>query len=287
MVSKSDIGKSGKPGRKRKRKPLVVHGNRVEVEVAAIAQEILDSRSVDIPTRSERLKNCTTVNGVKQMRGADYIPSTVSRRGGSGPRYTDKMMPAMCDLIRRLALLGATNKAIARVIHLHPDAFDDWVDKRDDLRAALNEGRAYADAAVAESMYHRAVGYEYEEREFQRQPVYGVDDDGKQIVTGYEMVNVKSVRKHEPANIGAMCFWLKNRTRLAFDIMRWRDKIDVDFGNVDMSTRITNINVDMSAEDAANAYRHMLDSGTYNGGGGDVQRDSVDDVQRDRDVDVE
>lgn len=63
-------------------------------------------------------------------------------------------------------------------------------------------GKSGADAKVERSLFKRALGYDYEETE----KVIEVDKDGNP-----KPAKIRTKKIHVPADVGAMCFWLKNR----------------------------------------------------------------------------
>ena len=75
---------------------------------------------------------------------------------------------------------------------------------------ALNEGKGVSDAKVIRSLYQRATGYEYTEEK----KIVEYDKDGN-----LKPVKVEKTTKHVPPDVGAQCFWLKNRQR-----DRWADR---------------------------------------------------------------
>lgn len=97
-----------------------------------------------------------------------------------------------------LALLGLTDKEIGDVLDIKEKTFQSWKRKYEALRVKLHEGRIGSLEKVADSLYHKAIGYSHPETKvFMYQ--------GK-IIT-------KEVIKHYPPDTGAACFILKNKTR--------------------------------------------------------------------------
>ena len=79
-----------------------------------------------------------------------------------------------------------------------------WKNTYPDFLEAINSGKQNADAMVAKSLFHRALGYSHKE------------DD---IRTCDNQVVITETTKHYPPDTTACIFWLKNRRR-----DQWRDK---------------------------------------------------------------
>jgi len=106
-------------------------------------------------------------------------------------------------IIRALAQAGHTNAEMAALLDVSSKCLWQWRDKYPEVRAALDDGKTVADQMVIDALYKRALGYEYEETE-----VKGVVDEHGQPIG---MKEVKKVKKQMAPDVGACCFWLKNR----------------------------------------------------------------------------
>jgi hypothetical protein len=100
--------------------------------------------------------------------------------------------------IRKLALLGATLAQIADFFEITESQLSTALANDERLRLAKQSGGIVADAAVAQSMYRRALGYNINEEK-----AFSYMGD----------VEVVTVVKHIPADVNAAKFWLKNRQR--------------------------------------------------------------------------
>jgi hypothetical protein len=124
-------------------------------------------------------------------------------KGGRPSLY----QPEYADLARKFCMLGATNDQLAVLLGVRsPSTIDEWIAKKSEFAEAVKAGRAVADANVADSLYHRALGYEHDSEE-----IHVIDK---------EVVRVP-VKKKYPPDATSMIFWLKNRRP---DL--WRDKIE-------------------------------------------------------------
>lgn len=79
-----------------------------------------------------------------------------------------------------------------------------WRDEHPEIAEAMRRGADDFDDEVEAALMRAAIGYDYEEE--------ALDKEGF----------VHKVKKHQPANITAMIFWLKNRKP-----EQWREKREV------------------------------------------------------------
>ena len=61
------------------------------------------------------------------------------------------------DLARKLCLLGAIDRDLARIFEVSVRTINNWKRQHPDFAAALKSGKAEADGAVAEALYRKAV----------------------------------------------------------------------------------------------------------------------------------
>ncbi|WGL98663.1 terminase [Arsenophonus sp. aPb] len=109
---------------------------------------------------------------------------------------------------RKICLLGATDKQIADFFEVSERTLNYWKKVHPEFLQSLKKGKILADAEVAESLYKKAIGFQYTEKKIR------IDSEGKKIVAIYE-------RQSLPDTI-AMFFWLKNRHS-----KYWREKKDI------------------------------------------------------------
>ena len=110
------------------------------------------------------------------------------------------------ELARKFALLGANDERLAFMFEVSIATISNWKNDHPEFLEALKEGKEYADANVANSLYHRALGYEHPE-------------DDIRAVNG-EIVITKTIKRYPP-DTGAATLWLKNRQPTI-----WRDKVE-------------------------------------------------------------
>lgn len=123
------------------------------------------------------------------------------------------------DRIRQvymLALLGATDRQMAEVMGISIDLFESWKKRKPDFKKAMMAGKMEADAKVAQALYHRAIGFEYEEDH----------------VTVYRGEVIKTrVKKVLPPDVTAAVKWLSARQRGVWT----ESRIDVTHTNININ----------------------------------------------------
>ncbi len=119
----------------------------------------------------------------------------------------------------KLCLLGATDKEMADFFGVSEVTFNAWKKKHPGFLKSLKEGKAVADANVAQKLYYRAIGYEHPEDKI-------FNDNGTPLI-------VPTI-KHYPPDPTAAIFWLKNRQK-----DKWRDKHEQEItGNLEVGIKL-------------------------------------------------
>ena len=108
----------------------------------------------------------------------------------------------------KLCLLGATDKEMADFFDVCEATINNWKIQYPAFLESLKNGKVKADAEVAKSLYHRALGYKHLE--------------DKIFCTNGEVTTVETT-KHYPPDTAAAFIWLKNRAG-------WKDKQEVIHG---------------------------------------------------------
>ena len=107
----------------------------------------------------------------------------------------------------KLCLLGATDAELADFFEVCERTINTWKEDYPEFLQSLKAGKASADAAVAESLYKRALGYSHPD---------------VHISNFQGVVTVTDIVKHYPPDTGAAFIWLKNRQP-----HKWKDKVEV------------------------------------------------------------
>lgn len=101
------------------------------------------------------------------------------------------------ELTRRACRLGATNKALAGFFDVSEGTINDWIRDKPEFAEAIRDGRTFADAHVADSLYRKATGYEH-----QAVKIF-CNAEG-------DITEVPYTERYAPDTTAAI-FWLKNR----------------------------------------------------------------------------
>lgn len=109
--------------------------------------------------------------------------------------------------VEKLCKLGATDKEIADFFNIVESTLNEWKIEYPEFSESIKKGKIEADANVASSLYHRAIGYHH--------------DDIDIRVVDKEIVETPLV-KYYPPDSTAGIFWLKNRRP-----KEWRDKQEI------------------------------------------------------------
>lgn len=148
--------------------------------------------------------------------------------GAGRPTVYDSSYP---EKVYKLCLLGATDAEIADFFEIAESTLNLWKLEHPDFSESIKRGKLTADSEVAESLFNRAKGFEYDEVTYEKVNVDidGVeessDDDLKQ-----EVYKKKLVRKTALPDVAAQNIWLKNRRgRVAPGAQKWADKHETGF----------------------------------------------------------
>jgi len=102
---------------------------------------------------------------------------------------------------------GLSDEQICKNLGVGKDAFISYKAKYPELVEALKKGKEVADYEVENALFKRACGYDIDE--------ITTELDGENNV-----LKTKVIKKHISPDVGAACFWLKNRVN-----KKWRDRI--------------------------------------------------------------
>lgn len=114
-------------------------------------------------------------------------------------------------LLKGWARKGLTDEQIAKNMGVRRSTLSDWKNKYPDISDALKKGKEVVDIEVENALLRKALGFSYVEETRERR--------FNKTTGEYEMMVVKSVKKHCPPDTIAAIFWLKNRKP-----MDWRER---------------------------------------------------------------
>jgi len=116
--------------------------------------------------------------------------------------------------------LGNTDAQVAQILGVTEVTINEW--KKDkEFSLALKKGKEFSDAKVEQSLYKRALGYEYTEV---RTENIDIAVPGQEI--SVPATKVSRIVKEVVADVTACIFWLKNRKP-----DEWRDRHELDVNN--------------------------------------------------------
>lgn len=134
--------------------------------------------------------------GTTQARGKGEPHMTKRKESPAKPGRPSKYRQEFDEQARKLCLLGATNKDLAKFFEVTDSTLSLWMVQHESFSEALKAGRQLADAKVGERLYQRAIGYSHPDVH----------------VSNYQgMVTLTPITKHYPPDPVSMIFWLKNR----------------------------------------------------------------------------
>ena len=128
-------------------------------------------------------------------------------------KYHKWLEPDNLTLLKGFARNGYTDEDIAKKMGINVGTLYEWKKRFSEIDEALKKGKDIIDDEIEETLIKSAMGYSFDEVTKERR----VDVDTGEV----EIVVTKIVRKHQPPNVTALIFWLKNRRRDS-----WRDKIN-------------------------------------------------------------
>ncbi len=178
------------------------------VEDELVEGELVDD---DLPaSEAELLEDLA-----QQMVGEKKAPS---RRGGKKTLFKHQFT----QLAVNYAKLGATNPQMAEYLGVGLSTFERWLKVNPEFGKRVRAAKVRANSTVADSLYHRAKGYETTETH----------------VSSYNgNITLTEIPKRYPPDPTSMIFFLKNR-----DPENWRDKKDHEMtGNISVSKLLDDI----------------------------------------------
>lgn len=150
-----------------------------------------------------------------------------------GPGAKGKYKKEFDKQAYKLCLLGADDKKLADFFEVTEKTVNNWKKSHPSFLQSLKDGKENADAAIASSLYHRALGYSHEEEKV-------FNNQG-------EIVTHKTTKHYAPDPTSAI-FWLKNRQP-----DKWRDKQHVEHsGEIG---KMTDEELDRRIQELTNAAR--------------------------------
>lgn len=107
--------------------------------------------------------------------------------------------------IKSMARIGMNNEQMASDMGISVATLYNWQNEHPEFLEAIKEGKSESDFKVVSSLFRRAMGFSYNEKEI--------------VKTGDAVVKQKVTEKFIPPDVSAIKMWLCNR-----DPSRWADK---------------------------------------------------------------
>lgn len=134
---------------------------------------------------------------------------------GPVPRFKEEYI----DVVEEMTADGKTIEEIARFLNIDQRTLYRWAEKYEGISHALKKGRLWQAEKVVQSLFKRAIGYDYEEVK-RTGTIKGDGDGGDPSLVGGK---VERTVKHVPADLGSAAFLLKNLLP-----EKYRDKWDIE-----------------------------------------------------------
>jgi hypothetical protein len=145
---------------------------------------------------------------------ASITKKTIRVKTGAVGRPTD-YREEYAEIAYRLALLGFIDTQLAEFFEISIPTLHLWRKKHPEFSKSTRLGKIIADAKVANSLYHRAIGMTVTETHKSTSEEKQRDSISETVVT-----------KELPPDVNAAKFWLKNRQP-----QLWRENFGVTDGN--------------------------------------------------------
>lgn len=132
----------------------------------------------------------------------------MENKSKSKSKYEEIVLPNFI-LIQKWARCGETEKGIAKRLGIAYSTFKAYKNKHEALMALLKKTREVVDTEVENALLENAKGfYKTVQKAIKVKQVWH-DNNGKRCEK--EAVEVVDVQEYFRADVGAQCFWLKNR----------------------------------------------------------------------------
>lgn len=132
-------------------------------------------------------------------------------------QYDLKVVPNM-ELIQKWARCGVSNEEIRKNLGIGKTTWYKYVNEHIELSELLKKTREIVDAEVENALLKKALGFRVTVKKTFKVKNIEYNKQGKKIKEEEELKTVDD-ELYFPPDLGAQCFWLKNRNP-----EEWRDK---------------------------------------------------------------
>lgn len=164
------------------------------------------------------------------MAGHKFQKGNKYAVGGPGGGRKTLYKPEYADIGRKLCLLGKIDVELAEIFGVDESTIYTWKKDFPEFAQALRDGKQFADANVAEALYHRACGYKHKAQKI-------MQNNGVPVIVDYT--------ERYPPDTAAAIIWLKNRQR-----KHWNDRPTADDENEVTPDKVSVDVVDAGVPDA-------------------------------------
>ena len=147
---------------------------------------------------------------MSQEKSAKSKKTAAKHPGGAPTKFKADYIQRASELI---LLTGATDLALAKAFGVSKATITNWKREHPEFLASVKKAKDIWDTKEVEgSLLKRARGFSYNETTYE--PAAAADSKTGKA----KLVKTKRVRKLVVPDVGAICFWLKNRNP-----KRWKD----------------------------------------------------------------
>ncbi len=148
-----------------------------------------------------RAARAAAAEKIKPSRALVIIPQPEPEEPKDRLRRPTRYKPEYADIARELCEAGAVDDELAAFFEVSTRTIYLWRNVHPEFREALKDGKVNADENVKRSLYERARGYRYVEKQ-------AIKVRGK---GGVESVQIVDVEKFMPPDVAAGQYWMNNR----------------------------------------------------------------------------
>ncbi len=141
-----------------------------------------------------------------------------TKNKGGRPSKFDEIIKNNIELIKKYYRFGLTDKQVADLLGIAEKTLNNYKSDEHFLQS-LKKEKLFADIEVINSLYKRAIGYEYDEVFQEGVPTRDKNGNEKMAIK-----TIKKTRKQIAPDPVAIIYWLRNR-------QGWKDKIAEGYDN--------------------------------------------------------
>lgn len=129
----------------------------------------------------------------------------------------EELIESSLDKIECWVESGATDKEVAEKLGISYSTYRKYKSASVALKGRIATAKDKKNQEVEKALFKNCKGYDYYEDVVSKLKVEELAEDGETILTK-EVVEINSIKKHSPPNLGAQKYWLNNREK-----MKWQE----------------------------------------------------------------